>query len=214
MILTAEQITRIDPHIRISDISKYIEQLNAALDYFDIDSTNRVSAFLAQCIHESNFFRATAENLNYSDVGLMKTFNTKTKQRFPSLEFAQQYARKPEKIANYVYANRNGNGNEASGDGWRFRGQGLIQLTFRDTYQAYSDFMKDPSIMQDPSQLQVPYDACYSACWFFVEYKDLLPYADRANELNFNQISYRVNGGWNGKEERVRLWNACRRVLS
>lgn len=210
MILTSQQIAQIDSHIQVANVDKYIEQLNAAMDYFDLNTVNRASAFLAQCIHESAYFRTTAENLNYSAVGLMKTFG----KRFPSIAFAKQYERQPQKIANHVYANRNGNGNEASGDGWKFRGKGLIQLTFKSNYKAYSDFMQDPSLLENPDQLLEPYDACYSACWFFVEHADLLRFADRGDEINFNQTSYRINGGWNGKIERAHLWKSARRVLS
>lgn len=214
MLVTTQQICAIDRNIRSTTVEKYIEDLNSALDFFDLNTVPRITTFLAQCLHESAFFENTAENLNYSAEGLMKTFNTSKNIRFPNLAFAQKYARQPQKIANYVYANRNGNGGPDSGDGWRFRGQGLIQLTFRNTYLAYSGYMEDPTIMDNPSQLQLPFDACFSACWFVAEYKSLISLMDQFTPSSFEQISFRVNGGWRGKGERNLLWTSAKRVFS
>jgi len=129
--------------------------------------------------------------------------------RFPNDAFAQRYHRQPERIANLVYAGRHGNGDEASGDGWKYRGRGLIQLTFRDNYRAYSQAIADPSVMDDPDRVAEPRDAAVSACWFWKN-DGLNALADAGDEASFNQISYAINGGWNGKADRLENWAEAR----
>src|SRR5256886_11789012 len=142
------------PEARYEDLVRYIDFLNEGMEKFEIDIPNRIAAFVAQVAHESADFRSTEENLNYSWQALRATWPA----RFPSDAFAQQYHRQPEKIANLVYAGRHGNGDEASGDGWKYRGRGLIQLTFRDNYQAYSQAISDrKSTRLNSSHSQISY---------------------------------------------------------
>src|SRR5437762_14136435 len=143
--------------------------------------SNRIAAFIAQVAHESADFRSTEENLNYSWQALRATWPA----RFPSDAFAQRYHREPERIANLVYAGRHGNGDEASGDGWKYRGRGLIQITFRDNYQAYSQAISDPSIMDDPDRVAEPRDAAVSACWVWKN-DGLNELADAGGEARVN----------------------------
>ena len=129
-IITGAQLTAFLPAIQ--DPARWVGALNAAMVKFEINTPVRAAAFLAQTAHESAEFRTLVENLNYSAAGLCKTWPN----RFASLDFAKPYDRNPELIANYVYAKRLGNGDVASGDGWRFRGRGLIQLTGRGNYRS------------------------------------------------------------------------------
>ena len=133
-LMTIDQLDMAVPMARYEDLVKYIDFLDEGMERFEINTPNRIAAFIAQVAHESGDFRYTEENLNYSWMGLRKTWPGK----FPTDELAQQYHRQPERIANLVYAGRYGNGGEASGDGWKYRGRGLIQLTFHDNYLAYS----------------------------------------------------------------------------
>ena len=120
---------------RNKNISELFEALNEVLPKYEITSVGRVAAFLAQCGHESADFTVLKENLNYSADGLHKVFP----KRFPTVESANPYNRNPEKIANKIYADRMGNGPESSGDGYKYRGRGAIQLTGHDNYKAFAD---------------------------------------------------------------------------
>ena len=115
-----------------------VPQLPEAIELFQINTPLRLAHFLAQCSHESGDFKLTTENLNYSVKGLMSVFH----KYFPNEAIAKQYERQPEKIANKVYASRMGNGSEQSGDGYKFRGRGYIQLTGKDNYKAFGDHIK------------------------------------------------------------------------
>ena len=131
MQVTLELLQHMCPKTKQSVLAGYIEPLNTVAQYYDMfENSRRIAGFLAQIAHESGGFNATVENLNYSAKGLMGTF----KKYFPTEDLAKQYERKPEKIANRVYSNRMKNGDEQSGDGYKFRGRGLIQLTGRDNY--------------------------------------------------------------------------------
>jgi putative chitinase len=197
------------PLARYEDLVRYIDVLNEGMERFEINTPARIAAFVAQIAHESGDLLRIEENLNYSWQGLRRTFPT----RFETDEFAQLFHRNPEKIANYVYAGRYGNGDEASGDGWRYRGRGLIQITFRANYVAYSRAVSDPSVVSDPVQLTEPRHAALSACWFWKS-RDLNALADSDNEAAFNEITQRINGGWNGKEDRLANWAEARAVLA
>ena len=207
-MITIDQLDMAVPDARYEDLVRYLDFLNEGLERFEINTPNRMAAFIAQLAHESADFRDTEENLNYSWMALRKVWPG----RFPSDAFAQQYHRQPEKIANHVYAGRYGTGNEASGEGWTFRGRGLIQLTFHDNYQAYAGAIADPSIMTVPGQVAEPRHATLSACWFWRKH-NLNALADKGDEAGFNQISYNINGGWNGKEDRIENWHAARSVM-
>lgn len=182
------------PKTKRSILEAYIEPLNTVAAYYDMfDNTKRVAAFLAQIAHESGGFNAIIENLNYSKEGLRKVFP----KYFPNDEIAAQYARKPEKIANRVYANRMANGPEESGDGWKFRGRGLIQLTGRDNYTKFSE---DLGISLDDTiaYLETPNGAVSSAGWFW-DNNNLNSYCDRED---FIGLTKRINGGTIGLEDR------------
>lgn len=140
----------------------YLSPLNYAMAEFDISTENRIRFFLPQIAHESDDLAYVEENLNYSAVGLLKTF----RKYFPDIQAATVYARNPQKIANHVYANRMGNGDEKSGMGWLHRGAGLIQLTGHDNQKACADYFKI-QVEQVGSWLRTPEGACRSAAWFW-----------------------------------------------
>ena len=207
-LITVDQLDMAVPMARYEDLVKYVDFLNEGMARFEINTPNRIAALIAQVAHESGDFRYTEENLNYSWSGLRKTWPGK----FPTDELAQQYHRQPERIANLVYAGRYGNGSEAGGDGWKYRGRGLIQLTFHDNYVAYSRAISDPSITGAPSPVAQPRHAALSACWFWHSH-GLNPLADAGDQAGFNQISFKINGGWNGKEDRLENWAEARAVM-
>jgi len=151
---------------------EWIDAINETFDRFDISTPERQASFLGQCAHESAGFTALKENLNYSAEGLTKVWP----KRFPSLDVAQPYHRNPEKIANKVYADRMGNGDEASGEGFKYRGRGLIQLTGKDNYEACGEAL-GADLVGDPDQVSSPKFAALSAGWFWDKNK-LNQYAD------------------------------------
>ena len=170
----------------------------AARDYFKL-TNNQAAHFFGQCAHESGGFKVFSENLNYSDKGLNGIF----KKYFPTIASTAGYARNPEKIANKVYANRMGNGPEASGDGYKWRGRGPIQLTGKDNYAAFSSDVKRPDVLKNPD-LVVGELAFESALWFFRK-NGLLAIADKGvTDAIITQISKRVNGGTHGLDDRLK----------
>lgn len=170
----------------------------AARDYFKL-TNNQAAHFFGQCAHESGNFKVFTENLNYSADGLAKIF----KKYFPSVEVATPYSRKPEKIANKVYANRMGNGPEASGDGWKFRGRGPIQLTGKDNYTAFAASIQRPDVLTNPDLLLGEL-AFESALWFFKK-NNLFAIADKGvTDVVITQITKRVNGGTHGLDDRLK----------
>jgi putative chitinase len=183
-----EQLTSlgIDPN--------WINPLNETFERFDINTPERQAAFIGQCGHESGGFKILQENLNYSAEGLQKTWP----KRFPTLEDAQPYARQPEKIANKVYAGRNGNGDEASGEGWRYRGRGCIQLTGKANYNAAGDAL-GVDFLADPDVVATPQYAALTAGWFWFIH-DLNSLADARDDL---AITKKINGGTNGLDDRI-----------
>lgn len=164
-----------------------------AMKVWGIKTPKQENYFIAQCAHETQGFTRFEENLNYSAQALMKTWPN----RFPNLQAANQYARYPEGIANHVYANRLGNGNEASGDGWKYRGRGPIQITGRLNYQAAGKGINYP-LERYPDDLIQPHLGAPSACWFW-KVHDL---NDLAEAGKFDEITRRINGGLNGLEDR------------
>jgi putative chitinase len=177
--------------------NQYVDEWYKALCYmlpkYEINTPQRVAAFVAQCAHESGNFRTLRENLNYSAGSLMRVWPS----RFPTLEIANQYAMQPEKIANRAYADRMGNGPESSGDGWKYSGKGLIQLTGKDNYSRFAQSI-NMSIDQLPEYLVTFEGAVQSACWFW-NTNHLNQFADSNDILTMTQ---RINGGTNGLEER------------
>lgn len=185
---------------------KWCDVLTAAAARFDITRRPaRLAAFLAQIAHESARFTRLAENLNYDAPRLRQIFP----RYFPTDELAQQYARKPQAIASRVYANRMGNGDEASQDGWEYRGRGLIQLTGRANYQACGDALKLP-LVRSPFILVEPKYAALSAAWFWYS-RDLNAIADAGD---FERITRIINGGLHGYTERVAMHERARSVLA
>lgn len=175
-----------------------IDQIPGIQDKFGINTNLRLAHFLAQAGHESGGFRVTNENLNYSAKGLQGIF----KKYFPSEAIALDYAKKPQKIANRVYGGRMGNGNEASGDGFKFRGRGYIQLTGRDNYTAFGKAIGE-SIEETPDLVATKY-ALLSAAWFWSK-NGLNKIADTgATDAAVTMITKRVNGGTIGLADRIK----------
>jgi putative chitinase len=175
---------------------------------FGINTPLRLAHFLAQCGHESGGFRATQENLNYSAKGLMGIF----KKYFPNASLAAQYERKPAKIAARVYGGRMGNGNEASGEGYKFRGRGYIQLTGKENYTAFGKSIGE-DILSNPDVVSSKY-ALLSAAWFFSK-NGLHKMADSgASDAVVTQITKRVNGGTIGLPDRIKHFKEYYKLLA
>lgn len=169
----------------------------AARDFFKL-TNSQAAHFFGQCAHESGNFKVFSENLNYSADGLTKIF----KKYFPTVAATAGYARKPEKIANKVYANRMGNGPESSGDGWKYRGRGPIQLTGKDNYTAFAAAVGRPDVLTNPD-IVVGELAFESALWFFRK-NGLLEVANKGvSTAVITQITKRVNGGTHGLDDRI-----------
>ncbi|MEY4331421.1 MAG: hypothetical protein RLZZ196_159 [Bacteroidota bacterium] len=173
-----------------------MDEIPIIMENFGIDNPLKLSHFLSQCAHESGNFKFVKENLNYSADGLRKIFP----KYFPTQEIAEKYARQPEKIANKVYGGRMGNGDEASGDGFKFRGRGYIQLTGKDNYAAFDKFVDD-DIMANPDLVATKYPLT-SAAFFFHKNK-LWDVCDKGHGDDIVlAVTKRVNGGVIGLEER------------
>ena len=175
-----------------------ISQLPDTIAKFELNTALRLAHFLAQAGHESGGFKAVNENLNYGAKGLLGIF----KKYFPTEEKAKLYERKPEKIANLVYGSRMGNGPEASGEGWKFRGRGYIQLTGKDNYKAF-DAVVAESIVDNPDLVATKYPLL-SAAWFFHK-NGLHKIADQgATDAVVTSVTKRVNGGTIGLPYRIK----------
>lgn len=185
-------------------VSDWYEALSILLPQYDINTPLRVAAFLAQCGHESGGFVFLRENLNYRAESLMKTWP----KHFPTIEIARQYERKPIMIANRAYANRMGNGNEASGDGWRYCGRGLIQLTGKDNYEEFAQSIETP-VEEIPDYIATFEGATQSACWFW-ETNNLNREADVGD---LKTMTRKINGGFIGLEDRVKHYHHALEIL-
>lgn len=172
---------------------KWVDALNKACEKFEINTNFRIAGFLSQVAHESGGFKFVKENLNYSPQALRSVFG----KYFTDDSMANAYARQPERIANKVYANRMGNGDEASGDGYRYCGRGLIQLTGKDNYTAFSNATGSDAV-NHPEIVELPDAAALSAGWFWNSRK-LNNYADEQNVVGMTK---RINGGVNGLDDR------------
>ena len=204
-MITLSFLQSLCPSTKITLLGQYAPALNDVMDYYEIQSQHRIAGFLAQVIHESGGFTLIKENLNYSADGLRKTFG----KYFPSIELANQYARKPEMIANRVYANRMHNGDEASGDGYRFCGRGLIQITGRENYTNLAEAL-EMSLEDCVSYLETPEGACSSAGWFW-DTNQLNDYCDSGD---FIMLTKRINGGTNGLEDRRHYYDLAISLLN
>lgn len=191
----------------------YAPVLEKAMAEFGITGVRRRSAFLAQGLHETGGLSAMVESLNYTPEALLVRFNAPGKQRF-TRETAEQYGRTDahradqEKIANIAYANRMGNGGIDSGDGFRFRGRGMFQLTGRDNYRECGKAL-GIDLVAHPELVETPVVAARSAAWFWLM-KGLNPLADADDIVT---ISKRINGGTNGLPERVNLYKRFKAAL-
>ena len=175
---------------------------------FEINTPLRLAHFLAQAGHESGGFKAVNENLNYGAKGLLSIF----KKYFPTEEKAKLYERKPEKIANLVYGSRMGNGPETSGEGFRFRGRGYIQLTGKDNYKAF-DAVVAENILENPDLVATKYPLM-SAAWFFHK-NGLHKIADKgATDAVVTEVTKRVNGGTIGLADRLKHFKEYHALLS
>lgn len=202
MELTLEQLKQLLPG------NKYVEHWYEALEQlfpdYDINTPQRMAAFIAQCAHESGNFNILKENLNYRAATLRKIFP----KYFPTDEIANQFAGKQEAIANKVYANRMGNGNEESGDGFRYCGRGLIQLTGKNNYQAFADSL-EMDVEDVPHYLATFEGAAQSACWFW-ESNNLNRFADAGD---IKGLTKAINGGYIGLEDRIKHYEHALHVL-
>jgi putative chitinase len=174
-----------------------------------ITSLIELAHFVGQCHHETGGFRDSSENLNYSAEGLMKVFG----KYFSTMEIATQYARKPQAIANRVYASRMGNGNEASGDGWKFRGRGAIQLTGKNNYAAFAKYINDPEVMTNPDIVATKY--FFKSADFFFDTNKLWAIARQGvNDNVIKSLTRRINGGSNGLSERIKYTNRYYSIIT
>jgi putative chitinase len=183
-----------------------LNELGDVMKQFNITNSFRLTHFLAQVAHESGNFRWVRENLNYSAEGLLKVF-----PKYFDKNTAPLYARRPQAIANMVYNGRMGN-KLKSNDGWNFRGAGYIQLTGRTNFKAFSDFIGDPKIMDDPSLVATKYPLT-SAAWFF-EKRGLWAICDEGVHQDIvKKVTLKVNGGYNGLADRLSKTNVLFNIL-
>jgi len=173
---------------------KWLQPLEETFFRYEINTPLRQAAFIGQCQHESANFKVLQENMNYSAAGLMKTWPS----RFPTLEVAQPYHRKPEKIANKVYSGRMGNGNEESGEGWLYHGRGIIQLTGKSNYMMASDSLKE-DFVRSPDLVLTPRWAVLTAGWYWNK-RSLNMVADKKD---YTDMTKKINGGLIGLSDRV-----------
>ena len=184
-----------------------IKQIPEVAEKFGVNTPLRLAHFLAQTGHESGGFKITTENLNYSAKGLANIF-----KKYFTPESAAEYQRKPEKIANIVYANRMGNGNQASGDGYKFRGRGFIQLTGKTNYQAFDKTVED-NIEANPDLVATKYPLL-SAAWFWSK-NGLNTIADQGNTTEVvTKITKKVNGGTIGLDDRIKHFKEYHQLLA
>ena len=199
--LTKEQLSQIigkNPYL-----DHWFDALSQALPDYEINTPKRVAAFLAQCAHESGNFNFIKENLNYKAESLVRVW-----PRYFNAGNAAQYAHNQEKIANRAYAGRMGNGPEESGDGWKFCGRGLIQLTGRSNYQAFADSLQIS--IDDASEYLKTFEGCVqSACWFW-EANNLNQFADNGD---ITTMTKRINGGTLGLDDRIKQYQHALQVF-
>jgi len=205
--LTADQVKKCTKCSN-ENLAKYYDFLRGTCSEFNINSEARLAAFFSQISHESANLSRIVENLNYSAKRLMQVWP----KRFPTVADAIPYERNPEKLANLVYANRMGNGSEESGDGWKYRGRGFIQLTGRWNYQKLSeyfgeDFVERPDLLLDDIWCSL------SAGWFWV-YGTGTNLNYLADQEDILEITKKINGGVHGLSDRLNRYNEARAVLA
>ena len=202
MKLTASQLKQMVTGITHAD--HWIEAFDQLLPDYEINTPKRVAAFIAQCAHESGGFRFLKENLNYKAESLMKTFP----KYFSDRDTANAYAKQPVKIANRVYASRMGNGDEASGDGYRYCGRGLIQLTGKTNYDWFAASL-EISPEEASAYLETFEGAAQSACWFW-ESNNLNVEADAGD---IKKMTKKINGGYIGLDDRIKHYEHALHIL-
>lgn len=205
MVITEAQVRRIMPKAKNANVIEFVKAFNKHCEQFEINTKLRVVHFLAQLAHESGELNYVEENLNYSADGLRRTF-----PKYFTVEQAKEYARKPQKIASRVYANRMGNGDEASGDGWKYRGRGLIMLTGKSNYASYekSGYCVG-RLTEHPEWLAQYPGALKSAMWFW-KANGCNALADRDDVM---AVSKRINGGTLGLAARMYYTRVAKRVF-
>ena len=203
-MITSDILSQCLPEATADNVEKYAVALDMTCHEFDINTPERIAAFIAQVGHESGNLRYAKENLNYSAEGLVKTFP----KYFKDID-TTQYARNPEAIAGRVYANRMGNGDEESGDGWKYRGRGLIQLTGHDNYLNCGKGL-DVDLINEPEYLETPDGAARSAGWFWNS-RNLNALADAGD---IKTMTKKINGGFIGLEDRIKHYNHALEVLN
>ena len=206
-MITGDQFNHLFP--RAQDPDGWATAMNNVFPTYEINTPQRLAAFLAQCGHESGGWTVFEENLNYSAQGLNSIF----KKYFPTIESATPYARQPEKIANKIYSNRMGNGPEESGDGYKYRGRGPIQLTGKANYTKFAQEMFDDwqNVIDNPDWVTADRDfALMSAIWFWNANK-LNVQADSGDIKTMTKI---INGGYLGLDDRIAHYNQCINLLS
>ena len=205
MELTKEQLKQLLP--KNPYIDHWHHALSILLPDYEINTPQRIASFMAQCAHESGGFTALKENLNYKPATLRKLFS----KYFPTDALAEEYCAKPNKqeaIASRIYANRMGNGDEASGDGYKYCGRGLIQLTGKSNYIAFADSLEITP--EEASEYLATFEgAAQSACWFW-ESNKLNQWADKGDILT---LTKRINGGTIGLEDRIKHYEHALHVL-
>ena len=202
-MITIEQLKKCMPTCKQPEV--WVGLLNTYLSKYKLDSKDDAARFIAQCGHESGDFNTLKENLNYSSERLLIVFPKYFKGM--SEQDLQKYNRNPEKIANRVYASRMGNGDEKSGDGWKYKGSGLIQLTGKENYTKCSDFLfDDDRLVKTPEMVSEPECALLSAIWFWErnKLKDIKSFVD---------LTKRINGGTHGFEDREARYKRALSVL-
>ena len=201
-MITAEQFHKLFP--RNPEPQVWADAMANVFPVYEINTPQRIAAFLAQCGHESGGWVVFEENLNYSAQGLRKIFG----KYFPNDELALAYQRQPEKIANRIYANRMGNGPEESGDGFKYRGRGPIQLTGKSNYTAFAKDMFDDweNVVENPDWVTYDKDfALMSAIWFWNKNK----LNHEADIGDIKTMTRKINGGYIGLEDRIKHYNEC-----
>ena len=203
MRITQAQLLRAVPNVNKKNLDAFVASFNMWATHFGIDTPARIAHYLAQVFTESGALSATSENLNYSAQGLLKTFP----KYFKTADLAQQYAHHPQKIANRVYGNRMGNGDESSGDGWKYRGRGYIGLTGKYNYKDFNSYdLCTEDIIKNPDKVaNFPLNQI-CAMWFWEKYQ-LNDIADQDDgkligESLVEKITKKVNGGYNGLGDR------------
>lgn len=205
-MITKDQLSRLYPSAGTDLLNAFATQADGVFQTFGLSvNTNRLYYFLAQIGHESGGLSITEENLNYSAQRLTQVWP----KRFPNLTAAQPYANNPEKLANFVYASRMGNGPPESGDGYRYRGRGFIQITGRDAYQALGD-AAGIDLVDQPERAYDTDSALTVACGFW-KWKKLNPVCDSGD---FQKVTKLINGGLNGLDDRLAWLDKVQRILA